>query len=175
MLRSKTMAVVLFAGIVSSVMAEQSTEYILTGFPPTLVSSDQIVRINWAGQVDLLKPPFPDSAIIYYSQSPGGSDPDNYTDSVYKFYTDTSYPNGQMKLEPQNSIEISGSPSQRSTAFLPQDQKNMIGGVYYVIAANKKKGYVSNEVKVIIEVPQAAQAKSPGMEEVITSLTPTFE
>jgi hypothetical protein len=171
--RLKTMAAILTAGIFYAAVAGQ---FILTSFPATLVTPNQIVTIKWAGEPDPFNPLFPDSAVLYYSASPGGSDPDNYTDSVSIYYTDTVYlPNGQTDPTPHDNIEEEGSPYQRSISFLPQDQNGLTGGVYYFIAANKKRNHASNEVKVIVEVGKAAVAKTPGIGAVITSLTPEFE
>jgi|GEM_PF-1305043 len=169
----KTLAVFLLTGIALTAAAQQSTQYVITEYPPAPVGSEQAITVKWAGRADPLHPPFPDSAVIYYSLSPGGSNPANYPDSVTKFKEYIS--EDKRDTIRQTNVEINGSPAQRGTVFYPRDQRNMSGGVYYVIAANKAKGYVSNEVKVIVEVPKATQAKSPAMEAQITSLTPTFE
>ncbi|MBD3392859.1 MAG: hypothetical protein GF418_12205 [Chitinivibrionales bacterium] len=181
----RRLAALFVLGLAYATTAAQSTPFVLTEFPVVAVDAETKVWVKWTGMSSATTPDpalrFPDSGTVYYSTSPGGSDPGNYPDSVTVYFPESTYVGEDMSgdslwnREYQNNIGEPGSPPQRGSGFRPGDQANMGGGVYYLIVANKKKGWYSNEVKIIVEVPRPTQLLSPDAREELEDLTPTFE
>ncbi len=160
----------------AAAFAQQTTPFILTEFPLMPVSASEQVVIEWAGAVSdpaVMAAPesqrYPDSATIYFSTDPGGSELENYTDSVTVFVADSL-----------NCKPVSGMPPKRRIVFRPGDQKNMGPGIYYFMAARvasvngKDTLFYSNELKFAVETDAATTLTSPDIEEKVTNLTPVF-
>lgn len=171
--------------------ADQSTPYILTDFPITLIPQDSAVWIKWAGisRTDIA----PDSGVVYYNSTPGGSIIDNYSDSVHTFpihtikFTDSTIDT----IYAENIYTTDGPIPQRGIKFSPVDN-GMGAGVYYLIVGLRTKVFVglvpvlgdsifvdttfySNEIQFIVEADEAAQPLEPERADTIEELTPTFK
>lgn len=166
----------------SSFTYGQSTPYILTDFPITLLTPDSAVWIKWTGATrNPLDPDLiPDSGRVYFSTSPGGSVIENYTDSVTKRVIDTIISDLDTSYVSQNNILFKGNVPQRGIKFRP-GENGMGTGIYYVMVAWKTKigikdtTFFSNEVKIIVETTQPTELTSPKNSAETDNLTPTFQ
>lgn len=181
-LTRRIITVLLFISFSSVFAVEQSTPYILTDFPISLITQDTAIWIKWTGASrNPLDPNLvPDSGRIYFGNSPGGSIIENYTDSVSKRYIDTIIIENDTSYNPQNSILFPGNPPQRGIKFRPSEN-NMGAGIYYLMVAWKTKiglvdtTFYSNEIKVIVEADTSVSLISPANLAEIEDLTPTFQ
>ncbi len=179
-IRRLTMGLLLFCTSVFAVT--QSTPYILTEFPITLLKSDTAVWLKWTGATRNPTNPdlIPDSGRVYFSTSPGGSVIENYTDSVTKRVVDTIIRDQDTSYVPQDNILFKGNPPQRGIKFRP-GENNMRAGVYYVMIAWRTKiglldtTFFSNEIKMIIESDKPVTPTAPEDLAEIENLTPTFQ
>ncbi len=162
--------------------AEQSTPYVLTDFPISLIVADTAIWIKWSGasRTPLDPNQVPDSGRIYFGKSPGGSIIENYTDSVTKRVIDTVINEEDTSFISQNNILFTGTPPQRGIMFRPSEN-GMSAGIYYLMVAWKTKiglidtTFYSNEIQLIIESSKAVTLTSPGLGDTVDELTPTFE
>jgi hypothetical protein len=172
-MKARLISILLIISAVSAINAQ--TTYLLTQFPKIARSATVPDTIEWTG---VSRPLYtsPDSGVIYFSRSPGGSNIDNYSYSVKKFYVDTQS-NGSQVV--QDNIYLPGIPPKRRIIFKPSEQTNMGYGLYYYIVGfktsigGKDTMLVSNELEMIVESPTPVTQKSPS--DTITSLTPTFQ
>jgi len=173
----------LFLLVLSAVaMGQQLTSpYILTEFPLTAVSGDTKVWVKWTGIVRPSIPGLatysaPDSGILYFDKSPGGSKIANYRYKVTAFCVDT-LGDGTVQVESNRSFGAT-TPPIRGIRFRPMDQVGMDVGVFYFMVAFKTSilghdtVFYSNEMQMIVESPNAVKAIGPSGN--ITQLTPTF-
>lgn len=161
-----------------SLMA-QSTPYVLTDFPVSLMVPDTTIWIKWAGVNTNDSLDYPDSGgVIYYSSSPGGSNLENYTDSITVFEPDTG-----LNLLLANNYLFTGTPKERGSKFIPENNGMTPGKYYFVVAyrftitnfgVSKDTFFISNEVPIIIETPTAVELTAPQTGAEIEELTPTF-
>ncbi len=181
-LTKRVIPFLVFLGCISVTALAQSTPYILTDFPISLITQDTAIWIKWTGasrnpiDPDLV----PDSGRVYFSTSPGGSIIENYSDSVTKRYIDTVIVENDTSYIPQNNILFSGNPPQRGIKFRPSEN-GMGAGTYYVMVAWKTKiglvdtTFYSNEIQVIVESNSSVELISPANAANIENLTPTFQ
>jgi hypothetical protein len=160
---------------------QQSTPYVLTQFPLTAMSSDSKIWVKWTGisrpSVPVTGPTYnaPDSGILYFDRSPGGSIIANYHYKVTKFCIDTQS-NGTIQV--QDNVYLGGMPPIRGIEFRPKDQVGMDAGVFYYMIGFKTSimghdtTFYSNELQMIVESPNATTPIGPTGN--ITQLTPTF-
>ena len=161
--------------------AQQSTPYLLTQFPKAAMPSTMPDTVAWTG----LARPFstaPDSGVIYFDRSPGGSRIENYRYKISKIYVDSqvSSIDGQVNRSVivQDNIYLPGMPPQRRIIFKPSEQTNMGYGLFYYIVVFKTKilgkdtSFTSNELEMVVESPTPVTLKAPL--DTITDLTPTF-
>jgi hypothetical protein len=143
-------------------------------FPKAAKPATMPDTIGWTG---ISRPQLtaPDSGVIYFDRSPGGSVVSNYRYKIEKFCIDTQ-PNGSMIVE--DNIFLPGKVPQRRIVFRPSDQVNMGFGLFYYIVGFKTKvfgrdtTFVSNELEMIVESPKPVVPKAPL--DTITELTPVF-
>lgn len=177
----KRIALLFIMSFVCVLWAQQSTPYILTIFPKAVKASNDLDTIGWTGiaRPSLpLQTPYvaPDSGVIYYDRSPGGSKISNYQYKINKFYLRTMADSSKIY---QNNIFIPGSVPQRMIVFKASDQTSMGYGLfYYVVAlkttiAGKDTVLVSNEMDMAIETPTPVTLTKPT--DTISELTPTFQ
>ena len=160
---------------VYGVWAQQSTPYLLTQFPKAAMPATMPDTIAWTG---LARPLYtaPDSGVIYFDRSPGGSKIENYRYSIQKFCADTQV-NGSVII--QDNIYLPGMPPQRRIIFKPSEQTNMGYGLFYYIVGFKTKilgkdtMFVSNELEMVVESPTPVTLIAPL--DTITELTPAFQ
>jgi len=146
--------------------AQQSNDYIIIDAPVGVISADSLIWVKWTGtsRTGYLSP---DSGVIYFSKSPGGSDISNYKDSVIVFEADSL----NNRYFPPSSASV----PMRGIAFRASAQPKMGTGVFYTVVAYKvnAKTFISNEIQIIIENPNAVKINSPNGK--TNSLTPTFQ
>jgi Carboxypeptidase regulatory-like domain len=166
---------------VCDIWAQQSTPYILTMFPKAVKASGDLDTIGWTG---IARPSIPgqsayvapDSGVIYYDRSPGGSKIENYHYKIDKFYLQTLADSSKIY---QNNIFIPGSIPQREIVFKASDQSSMGYGLFYYVVAlratilGKDTALVSNEMDMAVETP--TPVKTIGPTDTISELTPTFQ
>ncbi len=183
-----TMCLIFTASVVASVQssaAVQSTPYVLTDFPLSIVPPDSGVWVKWTG-LSRTALVIPDSGTIYYSGVPGGGVMSKYKDSVTVFAVDTvpvGFQNSYVVENNVNIVNLDGtrtSPLQRGIKFRPKDQHNMGAGIYYFVVALKGKTsrntdttlFWSDEMKLIVRADQASVLYKP--DSIITDVSPTF-
>jgi len=180
---TKRIVLLLTVGIAASLYAvEQSTPYILTDFPISIIIPDTAIWIKWTGASRNPSDPnlVPDSGRIYFSTSPGGSIIENYTDSVTKRVIDTVINELDTNYISQNNILFTGVTPQRGIMFRPSEN-GMGAGIYYVMVAWRTKiglidtTFFSNEVRLIVESTDPVTLSSPGIGDTVDQLTPTFQ
>ncbi len=159
----------------------QSTPYVLTEFPLAASSPDSKIWIKWTGiarpSIPITGPTYnaPDSGVLYFDKSPGGSKIENYHYKVTKFCID-SQANGTIQV--QDNVFLGGTPPMRGIRFRPMDQTGMDAGVFYYMVGFKTRllgkdtTLFSNELQMIVESPNATKPIGPTGD--ITQLTPTF-
>jgi hypothetical protein len=165
------LSIVLFLAGVA--MGQQSSAYILTKFPLAAVAADSQLWVEWTG---IARPGYtaPDSGILYFDRSPGGSKIENYRYKVEKFCSDTTK---DGPLSGNNRI-INGYPPKRGIKFRPIDQTGMGAGVFYYTVAFKMKilgkdtVFYSNEMQMIVETDKPVTTRTPIGN--TSELTPTF-
>jgi hypothetical protein len=153
----------------------------LTQFPKAAMPATMPDTVAWTG----LARPFstaPDSGVIYFDRSPGGSRIENYRYKISKIYVDSqvSSIDGQVNRSVivQDNIYLPGMPPQRRIIFKPSEQTNMGYGLFYYIVGFKTKilgkdtSFTSNELEMVVESPTPVTLKAPL--DTITDLTPTF-
>lgn len=171
----RIITLVLWLALGCTVFAEQSTDYIITNFPPVAVRADSVISVSWAGAARpdmILKDLAPDSGTLYYSKTPGGTSIAGRnkvtaaTASVFNF-------------------RVAGTPAQRQIFFKPIDQPEMIAGVFYCIVAwpvtylnpttmhMVTDTFVSNELPLIVETTKANEILLPS-DSLVSDLTPVF-
>ncbi|HEX3020623.1 MAG TPA: carboxypeptidase-like regulatory domain-containing protein [Chitinispirillaceae bacterium] len=147
--------------------AQQTTDYVILDAPIGVKSADSLLWIKWTGKsrTGFISP---DSGVIYFSKSPGGTDLSNYQDSITVFEAD-SFNNRYFPPSTSSDVPL------RGIAFRASKQAKMGTGVFYSVVALKRNGnvYVSNEFQIIIESPKSVSIKSPSG--TIQSLTPVFQ
>jgi hypothetical protein len=169
----------LFVLLVAAAAAsgQQSSPYVLTEFPLAATSNDSKIWVKWTGVVRPVPPGLsaPDSGVLYFDRTPGGSKIENYHYKVDKFCIDT-LTDGTIQVESNRSF--GGMPPIRGIRFRPKDQVGMDAGVFYYMVAfktsilGKDTTFYSNELQMIVESPVAPESKDPKGD--ITQLTPTF-
>jgi len=182
MLRKLVITWLALVGLSAVHAIDQSTPYILTDFPISLVTQDTGVWIKWTGasRNPLDSNLVPDSGRIYFSKSPGGSVIANYPDSITKRCIDTVIIDKDTTYISQNNILFKGMPPQRGIKFRPSDN-NMGAGIYYIMVAWRTKigpldtTFYSNEIQFIVESNSSVKLVAPANAAVIDNLTPTFQ
>ncbi len=152
--------------VISAVFYVQAgTQYLIRKFPVAPVNQTDTVLIRWSSAVDPTLAP--DSGIIFFSRTPGGSMVPNYSEQVTEF---VGIPNVAAGVTvPQKQIK-----------FIPKDQPKdvMNAGKFYCIVATVRDGdtLVSNEIAIIVKSPNAPTNLSPSLNtsESLDNMSPTF-
>jgi hypothetical protein len=164
-----------------SAFGQQSTPYILTEFPLAATASSSKIWVKWTGvvrpSIPVTGPVYsaPDSGILYFDRTPGGSKIENYHYKVTKFCVDTL---GDGTIQVESNRSFGGMPPIRGIRFRPTDQVGMDAGVFYYMVAFKTSivghdtTFYSNELQMIVESPNATKPIGPTGN--ITQLTPSF-
>ena len=145
----KLLVTLLFLLSISAMGATQATPFVVTDFPAAIVHPDSSVWIKWTGKQM-------DSASIYFSRKPGGSNPANY----------------EGKLVAKNSAFTNRGFLEHGIQFKPSSVAGMGTGIYYLMVASSDKNY-SNEIKFIVKTTKTVQMISP-IGQGITNVTPSF-
>jgi hypothetical protein len=168
----------MMAIVVVDALAQQSTPYLLLQFPKMAKAAAMPDTVGWTG---IARPLFaaPDSGVIYFDRSPGGSVISNYRYKIDKFCIDTVISGRDTSRTVQNNIYLPGKVPQRMIVFKPSEQTNMGYGLFYYVVGlktnimGKDTTFVSNELEFIVESPVPTKPKAPL--DTITELTPVFQ
>lgn len=163
------------AGFIAPALAQQTTDFVITDFPIGVRNGDDTLTVSWTGNLRFPPDPdilaAPDHGNIYFDRNPGGSDLHNYRYQVKPVVVTDSVTGLPLILQ---NVYVPGYPPQRLTKFIPQEQSNMDGGVYYCVVALPLDNdtLVSNEFMVIVQSQEPVTMTGPVGE--IEELTPTF-